>query len=103
MSDTNANITRNINAGNIGGNRNVRPGGNSVISNLFGTAYSPALSKAMPLVIGALFIAIMVAFFSFSQRSNVRTIYDGLPEAERSKVLDALISSGYSASVHSKQ
>lgn len=100
MSDTNANITRNINAGNVGGNRNVRPGGNSAISNLFGTAYSPALSKAMPLVIGALFIAIMVAFFSFSQRSNVRTIYDGLPEAERSKVLDALISSGYSASVH---
>ena len=100
MSDTNANITRNINAGNVDGNRNVRLGGNSAISSLFGTAYSPALSKSMPLVIGALFIAILVAFFSFSQRSNVRTIYDGLPEAERSKVLDALISSGYSASVH---
>ena len=100
MSDNNANITRNINAGNLGGIRSARAGGNSAISNLIGTGYSPAISKSMPLVVGALFIAILVAFFSFSQRSNVRTIYDGLPEAERSKVLDALLSSGYSASVH---
>ena len=100
MTDTAANRIQNVRANDVRENLNFSSSGENAFSRILGLSNSPAVSKAMPIVIAALIIAVVVAFFAFSQRSNVTTIYDDLPETERSQVLNALVSAGYAASVH---
>ena len=100
MTDTATNRIQNVRANDVRENLNFSSSGENAFSRILGLSNSPAVSKAMPIVIAALIIAVVVAFFAFSQRSNVTTIYDDLPETERSQVLNALVSAGYAASVH---
>lgn len=100
MTDTATNRIQNVRANDVRENLNFSSTGENAFSRILGLSNSPAVSKAMPIVIAALIIAVVVAFFAFSQRSNVTTIYDDLPETERSQVLNALVSAGYAASVH---
>ena len=100
MTDTATNRIQNVRANDVRENLNFSSSGENAFSRILGLSNSPAVSKAMPIVIAALLIAVVVAFFAFSQRSNVTTIYDDLPETERSQVLNALVSAGYAASVH---
>ena len=100
MTDTATNRIQNVRANDVRENLNFNSTGENAFSRILGLSNSPAVSKAMPIVIAALIIAVVVAFFAFSQRSNVTTIYDDLPETERSQVLNALVSAGYAASVH---
>ena len=100
MTDTATNRIQNVRANDVRENLNFSSSGDNAFSRILGLSNSPAVSKAMPIVIAALIIAVVVAFFAFSQRSNVTTIYDDLPETERSQVLNALVSAGYAASVH---
>ena len=100
MTDTATNRIQNVRANDVRENLNFSSSGENAFTRILGLSNSPAVSKAMPIVIAALIIAVVVAFFAFSQRSNVTTIYDDLPETERSQVLNALVSAGYAASVH---
>ena len=100
MTDTATNRIQNVRANDVRENLNFSSSGENAFSRILGLSNSPAVSKAMPIVIAALIIAVVVAFFAFSQRSNVTTIYDDLPETERSQVLNALVSAGYAATVH---
>ena len=100
MTDTATNRIQNVRANDVRENLNFSSTGENAFSRILGLSNSPAVSKAMPIVIAALIIAVVVAFFAFSQRSNVTTIYDDLPETERSQVLNALVSAGYAATVH---
>ena len=100
MTDTATNRIQNVRANDVRENLTFSSSGENAFSRILGLSNTPAVSKAMPIVIAALIIAVVVAFFAFSQRSNVTTIYDDLPETERSQVLNALVSAGYAASVH---
>ena len=61
------------------GNWNFALQGDTMFSKLLGIPYQPAVIRSVPLVVGALLIAVIVAFFSFAKKTNVMTIYDNLP------------------------
>jgi flagellar M-ring protein FliF len=99
MANNSTNSVQGPRSESLVGNGNFALQGETMFSKLLGIPYQPAVIRSVPLVVGALLIAVIVAFFSFAQKTNVMTIYDNLPPSERSKVLNALRSSGYSASV----
>ena len=69
----------------------------SVVSRLTGMADQPALRRALPAVAMVMIAAASLALYLLLTPSDRVALQHGLPEAEKSRALDALIANGFDA------
>ena len=75
-----------------GGNLATMPG--NYLSNIRTITAQPSFQRAFPAIIAVTAIVICVVVFALMQKPSRTTLYASLPEAEKSRIYDALINSG---------
>ena len=79
-----------VNSG--GGNLATMPG--NYLSNIRSITAQPSFQRAFPALIAVIAIVVCVVVFALMQKPSRTTLYASLPEAEKSRIYDALINSG---------
>ena len=81
-------------------------GGNSllkqsstVISNALKFTAQPGVQRALPVIVASLAIIVGLGVFAFLQQPSRTTLYASLPDADKSRVLEALLNSGVYAAI----
>jgi flagellar M-ring protein FliF len=81
-------------------------GGNSllkqsstVISNALKFTAQPGVQRALPVIVASLAIIVGLGVFAFLQQPSRTTLYASLPDADKSRVLEALLNSGVDAAI----
>jgi flagellar M-ring protein FliF len=75
-----------------GGNLATMPG--NYLTNIRTITAQPSFQRAFPAIIAVTAIVICVVVFALMQKPSRTTLYASLPEAEKSRIYDALINSG---------
>ena len=75
-----------------GGDLVTMPG--NYLSNIRSITAQPSFQRAFPAIIAVTAIVICVVVFALMQKPSRTTLYASLPEAEKSRIYDALINSG---------
>ena len=75
-----------------GGNLATMPG--NYLSDIRSITAQPSFQRAFPAIIAVTAIVICVVVFALMQKPSRTTLYASLPEAEKSRIYDALINSG---------
>ena len=75
-----------------GGNLATMPG--NYLSNLRSITAQPSFQRAFPALVAVIAIVVCVVVFALMQKPSRTTLYASLPEAEKSRIYDALINSG---------
>ena len=79
-----------VNSG--GGNLATMPG--NYLSNIRSITAQPSFQRAFPALVAVIAIVVCVVVFALMQKPSRTTLYASLPEAEKSRIYDALINSG---------
>ena len=79
-----------VNSG--GGNLATMPG--NYLSNIRSITAQPSFQRAFPALVAIIAIVVCVVVFALMQKPSRTTLYASLPEAEKSRIYDALINSG---------
>ena len=79
-----------VNSG--GGNLATMPG--NYLSNIRSITAQPSFQRAFPALVAVIAILVCVVVFALMQKPSRTTLYASLPEAEKSRIYDALINSG---------
>ena len=79
-----------VNSG--GGNLATMPG--NYLSNIRSITAQPSFQRAFPALVAVMAIVVCVVVFALMQKPSRTTLYASLPEAEKSRIYDALINSG---------
>ena len=79
-----------VNSG--GGNLATMPG--NYLSNIRSITAQPSFQRAFPALVAVIAIVVCVVLFALMQKPSRTTLYASLPEAEKSRIYDALINSG---------
>lgn len=79
-----------VNSG--GGNLATMPG--NYLSNIRSITAQPSFQRAFPALAAVIAIVVCVVVFALMQKPSRTTLYASLPEAEKSRIYDALINSG---------
>ena len=79
-----------VNSG--GGNLATMPG--NYLSNIRSITAQPSFQRAFPALVSVIAIVVCVVVFALMQKPSRTTLYASLPEAEKSRIYDALINSG---------
>jgi flagellar M-ring protein FliF len=79
-----------VNSG--GGNLATMPG--NYLSNIRSITAQPSFQRAFPALVAVVAIVVCVIVFALMQKPSRTTLYASLPEAEKSRIYDALINSG---------
>ena len=75
-----------------GGNLATMPG--NYLTNIRSITAQPSFQRAFPAIIAVTAIVICIVVFALMQKPSRTTLYASLPEAEKSRIYDALINSG---------
>lgn len=75
-----------------GGNLATMPG--NYLSNIRSITAQPSFQRAFPALVAVIAIVVCVVVFALMQKPSRTTLYASLPEAEKSRIYDALINSG---------
>ncbi len=67
---------------------------NGPLSSVRRIASDPSVRRAVPAILGVALVVIAVAAFYFLNKPPVTTLYAGMPEAEKARVVEALKNSG---------
>lgn len=78
---------------NSGGNSLVPASGN-MLATIRNVTQQPSFQRAFPTLIAVLAIAICLIVFAIMQKPERTTLYASLPEAEKSRIVDALTNAG---------
>ena len=79
-----------VNSG--GGNLATMPG--NYLSTIRSITAQPSFQRAFPALVAVIAIVVCVVVFALMQKPSRTTLYASLPEAEKSRIYDALINSG---------
>jgi len=79
-----------VNSG--GGNLATMPG--NYLSNIRSITAQPSFQRAFPALVAVIAIVVCIVVFALMQKPSRTTLYASLPEAEKSRIYDALINSG---------
>jgi flagellar M-ring protein FliF len=79
-----------VNSG--GGNLATMPG--NYLSNIRSITAQPSFQRAFPALVAVIAIVVCVVVFALMQKPSRTTLYASLPEAEKSRIYNALINSG---------
>ena len=79
-----------VNSG--GGNLATMPG--NYLSNIRSITTQPSFQRAFPALVAVIAIVVCIVVFALMQKPSRTTLYASLPEAEKSRIYDALINSG---------